>query len=377
MDVEKAYAIGSKNGMPYRAVLGWSDTGQNYYARLEADQENPETVVQFGFDRDERGNSLLMLCNHLDIEAAKLLEVEAFSIQNMENFDDGYVELRQAPRQRLVDPNSLQRLDLSSEEFFSDPGRFMSAAGTIYPDGQVPLDETPFTQDIEPPPGRQILPYEEFLRIIDYGAGTELFGEDAPIEDLEQMVADSLAELEACVCHLVEISQARQDASAETLEQQRHAAIAFTAGELVQINEGLCRTFSVERIGTIAHAYENDSATIATIYTPAEIERINRLTVALCGSKLTEFSQAIERGYDPVTGLPLGCSNPEAFRYEILATPEALYCYRLLGLSAQDAARTVYIQGTDPRYRTEDDWEFLNARSLQLRMEFQQIEERG
>ncbi|MEM6254855.1 MAG: hypothetical protein AAF821_18215 [Cyanobacteria bacterium P01_D01_bin.156] len=331
MDTEYTYPIGSNGDIPYRVVIGWSDTEQSYFSRVETDTLEPRTVWQF----EPAVTSMTPLLDVLaltQIEARKCTSIEQFELP-----EDDINALIEATRQRLVDPSEIQPLNMLDTDYAKAP---------IY--GNTP----------SPALVHQQLPFEQFLAIIDDGRSTSQFSNDAPYDDLEQMVADSLFELQTCVSYL---------STSLTNEQRCHLGLVFTACQLIQINQSLNLSFSHDRMHHIAIESESPIATLHNLFTPDEIDRINALTVSLCGSKLTDFRQALERGYDPTNGAPLDCPNPVSFNWADTVEDDAIGLYQQYGLSLDDAQHMVDIERTDPRYRAPEDWAFLESTAQRLR----------
>ncbi|MEO0375467.1 MAG: hypothetical protein AAF329_12750 [Cyanobacteria bacterium P01_A01_bin.17] len=331
MDVEKTYSLG-----PYRVVLGWTDTEQEYYGRIEP------SLIEEG-----KPYAYHLIIGHRDWAAMLAFTQEEVTRITGTDFleipESDIRELVDAPHTRLVDSSEIERLPMLDTDYAQNP---------IYGNQRSSSE--------------QHLSFEEFLAFIDDGQDSDLFSDAAAYDDLVQMVADCYSELEACVSCLKSFllmeGQEHTDDSEARRESLCQSAISFTAGQLVQTNEALFRSFPLERIGEIAHASTEDmTASVNQIYTPEELARINRVTVSLCGSKLTDFIKAVERGYDPVTGLPLECPNPESFSWAATIQEGEETLYQQSVLSEEQASRAVAIQRTDPRYREEEDWAFLEA----------------
>ena len=347
MDVEKTYQIGYADQLPVRLAIGWSDTNQEHYARIETDTTTPETLRFYSPSTDEFSYSLSILLIHLQDEILEVTGMDNFVIPS-----EDLETLQTAPRQRLVDPSEIEELDMLDTDY---------AIAPIY--GTIDISSANTTQQ---------LTFEEFLRAIDYGRDTGLFADDAPIEDLEQTVQDCYAELQTCVSGIRDFIDAFQRANAaiskETLDNQCNREVNITATLLLELNQALHMSFPRVRIQEIGAASADDTAAIDQIYTPEELERINAVTTRLCGSKLTNFYRAAQRGYDPVTGLPLECPNPESFRWEDTVDDTAVSLYQHYGLSNEEARRAIEIQRTDPRFRTEEDWILLEETRTQLKL---------
>jgi len=348
VDVEKIYPIGARDGTHYEAVIGWSDTQQEHYACIREKDNIDRIAWQYRPIQRIESSAIMSIMASVAETWTGSADQLALSLSNIQS---DLQELKEAPFQRLVDSSELENLDMLDTDY---------AKGPLYGNTVTPSSNRV-----------QQLSYEDFLQIIDYGRDTDLFTDDAALEDMEQMVRDCFAELQTCVsCLKTYIETAQQQGaniSPARLDNQCNSAISFTAGQLVQNNEALFRSFSLERISAIASAAENITAAIDQIYTPEEIERIDTVTVSLCGSKLTDFRQAIgERGYDPVTGLPLNCLNHSTFSWPETVEDDTVGLYVGYGLSDEEAERMVDIHRTDPRYRTDDDWEFLQTTAQNL-----------
>lgn len=344
MQLEKVYPIGSKDGVPYRAVLGWSDTAQEHYALIETDKESSDMFWRLPSCRDLSNLDTIVAITGSVVEA--LMEDNGRFNPSAEDI----LALQNAPLQRLVDPAEIEVLDMLDTDYAKAP---------IY--GQPAIA----------PVSRNQLPYEEFLRIIDYGRDTDLFTDDAPIQDLEQTVEDCFAELQTCVSclesYLDPAQQGNIEADKARLDRQLNGAVVFTACELVRMNEALYRDLSHERLDAIATASNDPEASLTDVFTPTEIELLDAVTTRLCGSKLSDFRKAVEqRGYNPTNGLPLNCPNPETFNWAATIPDSAEEQYRQYGLSEEDAQRAVRIQRADPRHRTEDEWTFLEEAQASL-----------
>lgn len=352
MDIEKIYPVGSKNGVPYRAVIGWSDTHQEYYACIEVEQED----VEIFWKMPSHDN-----LSSVDVIVMVVGSVVEPLMENDREFvlpTDDLRALQEAPHQVLVNPASLQRLELTDEEFFGNPGQYMDAYGTIYADGQVPPEAPPFRPDHQPNRVISYLSYEEFLCIIDG---------DTPQDEVDQAVYDSVSELNFCAETLKQLYYIDNGLLEEypgsfgTTQQRRDTLIAQTARQLIEINDTLAMVIPAERRQAIAEATFEELLHLETLFSTVEIDQINRFVHALCRTKLTDFPIAFERGFNPVNGLPLVCPNPASFSWANTVQDGAIGFYQHSGLSLEEAELAVSIQRTDPRLRTEDDWEFLQS----------------
>ena len=67
------------------------------------------------------------------------------------------------------------------------------------------------------------------------------------------------------------------------------------------------------------------------------------------------------KGYDPVTGVPIGCLSSK-FNWSASVRGEDAELYaRVLGIDMEIAKRIISIQMTDPRERTEEEWALLDS----------------
>lgn len=57
MDVEKTYAIGYVDQLPIRVAIGWSDTDQEHYARIETDTEDAK-ILRFYSSSSKAGGPI-------------------------------------------------------------------------------------------------------------------------------------------------------------------------------------------------------------------------------------------------------------------------------------------------------------------------------
>ena len=360
MDVEKTYQIGYAEQLPIRLAIGWSDTHQEHYARIETDATTPETLRSYSPSTDEFSASLSMLLVHLQDEILEVTGIDNFIIPS-----EDLEALQTAPRQVLVDPASLQRIELTDEEFFSQPGRYMDSSGHIYEDGHLPPGAQPFQQDREPIAGDGTLSFEQFADIID---------SDMPSEDVADTVSDMVCELSFCAETLTQLDMIEKGFMADwrntfgSIQERRDTVIAQTAKEMVAMNYSLAMAFPAQRRAAIMAASFGELLHIDTLFETDEIEQIDATVETLCGSKLTTFQQAVARGYNPVNGLPVNCPNPESFRWENTIDDNAVALYQQYGLSEEETQHVVAVQRTDPRYRAEEDWTLLEETRAQLQL---------
>lgn len=345
MDTDYTYPIGSNGDIPYRVVIGWSDTEQSYFARIETNTLEPITVWQF----EPAPTSPHPL---LDILAlAQIKSSEHTGIEQLEWPIDDIQALQDAPYQRLVDSAEIEHLGMLDTDYAQAP---------IYGN----TSQTPV---------REFIPFNQFLDTIENVGDSARFSDGAPNEDIQQMISDSFLELKTCVsCLRTALENIPQG---QTVDGVCNGTLLFTACELVRINESLYSEFSGGRLTEIAIASESAASTIEGIFTPEEISLINTLTVSLCGSKLTDFTQALERCYDPTTGLPLDCPDPASFNWADTVEDDAIGLYQQYGLSLDDAQHMVNIELTDPRYRDPEAWAFLESTAQRLRAIREQMHE--
>ena len=360
MDVEKTYQIGYVEHLPVRLAIGWSDTNQEHYARIETDTTTPETLRFYSPSTDEFSASLSMLLVHLQDEILEVTGMDDFVIPS-----EDLETLQTAPRQVLVDPASLQRIELTDEEFFSQPGRYMDSSGRIYEDGHLPPGAQPFQQDREPIAGDGTLSFEQFADIID---------SDMPPEDVADALSDMVSELSFCAETLIQLDSIEKGLIADwrntfgSVQERRDTVIAQTAKEMVAMNYSLAMAFPAQRRGAIMSASFGELLHIDTLLEAEEIDQIDATVEALCGSKLTVFQRAVGRGYNPVNGLPINCPNPESFRWGNTIDDNAVALYQQYGLSHDAAQRAVEIQQTDPRHRSDTDWRLIEEIRTQLQL---------
>ncbi|NEP19615.1 MAG: hypothetical protein F6J97_22445 [Leptolyngbya sp. SIO4C1] len=298
MDTEKQYRIGE-----HRLVLGWCDTEQSYYARIETDQEKPEILWTLADPRD-RLNQLL-----------QFISINLRTVTGLENFQlstEDQTALQEAPDCIRIDPAQLQRLDILDTDYV-----------------QVPAWVTD--------------PYFEQPDIV---------------EEVDTLCQDRLA---ACVARLVELQHIEHSGEPlddyGSVDDSRNRAIAETAVFLAETG----RLLSDERLQVLSSTPFDNLWHISELFMEAEIEDIDGFTCDLCRSRLSDFPKAIQRGYDPTTGLPLSYAEADGFSWaNTVPPPSAASLYQQYGFSEEAAWQLVHIQRTDPRDRTEQDWAFLS-----------------
>lgn len=339
MDTEYSYPLTSNDGILCRAIIGWSDTAQEYYACIETNTEYSD--ILWKHPPNENTSDIRLIAQSLINAAVSLTLDKEFQLCS-----EDIETLFSAPRQRLVAAAEIEHLNMLDTDYAKAP---------FY--GSTHSTEAVHHQ----------IPFDQFLDIIDGGRNIGLFRQQEQIDDLEeindleQMVTDSFFELQTCVSCL------RQALDYSTTADQRcEHILLFTVCELIRINESLNCSFSSDRIHAVAIASESTTDTINDVFNSEEIDRVNTLTVSLCGSKLTDFKQAIERGYDPTTGLPLDCPTPQSFNWAATVGEDAVELYQQYGLSLDDAQHMVDIERTDPRYREPEAWAFLETTAQRL-----------
>lgn len=318
MDVEMIYPHG-----PYRIVLGYSDEKQEHFARIETNANEPEVQWEYQTPPGISGSSAVLMLGDAQEAARSIIGLEHFEI---DAYDSD--QLKNAPYSRQVNPGELVRIDALDTDYLAGFDQYTSAIDDALPE----------------------------------------------LEDAEQERADCMTLLQVCVEMLSEL-QPLQHIREEDLnhtrafvETQKDNAIAITAWELVMSSYELATTTGAgSRRADDVVTSGQEPWDINDLFREEEIVQIDSFTHNLCGSRLTDFPQAVlERGYDPTTGLPLDCQNPESFSWEqsIPDNIEALYIQ--YGMADEDASRAVTIQRTDPRDRSDDDWTFLEATVLDM-----------
>lgn len=342
MNVEKTYPIGASiDGTYYQAVIGWSDTHQEYYARLETEAEEPDVYREYRPSIDGFDYSLTILLAHLQFEVSDSTGKADFVLS-----DEDIQALSAAPRQRLVDPSELIRIDVLDTDYAADPSEYVDPhSGYIFQRGRSAERQ-------------EIVPYQEFLNTIE---------SDVTEERVSQAVYNSISELNFCTDVLLRLNRIELgldddwSQSIGTVQQRRETVIAQTARQITAMNDKLAMAMSSERRAAIASPSFEELLNIHTLLEPQEVDLIDTATEPLCGTKLTGFELAIARGYHPVTGLPLECRNSETYSWEAAVSDSAVDLYAAYGMSEEEAGRVVAIQRTDPQYRGTDDWAFLEG----------------
>ncbi|NEP18713.1 MAG: hypothetical protein F6J97_17740 [Leptolyngbya sp. SIO4C1] len=297
MDTEKQYRVGE-----HRLILGWRDTEQFYYARIETEQDKPDSLWTLAEPRDKL-NQLLQFAS---INLRSVTGLETFQLSA-----EDWAALQEAPDCIRIDPAQLQRLDILDTDYV-----------------QVPDWVTD--------------PY---------------FEQPGIAEDIDTLCQDRLA---ACVARLVELQHIEHSGEPlddyGSVEDSRNRAIAETAAFLAETS----RLLSDERLQVLSSIPFDNLWHISELFTEAEIEDIDGFTCDLCRSRLSDFPKAIQRGYDPTTGLPLSFAESEGFSWDNTTPSSAASLYQQYGFSEEAAWQLVHIQRTDPRDRTEQDWAFLS-----------------
>lgn len=309
VNVEKIYQIGEKDDVPYRAVVGWSDTQQAYYACIETDSE----------------------------------------------LSDIFWKL--PPRIGLTDVDTIMAITGSVVEALTkEAGRFYPAAEDI-----AILQQAPRQREVDP---SELIPID----MLDTDYAAKLAAEDTLALAEEQMVC--MQSLTYCVSMLRDLQQreAIDDAyDIGSFTERRSTILAQTAADLVLYVEELNQAISGVSIHNLASSDHTELWDYDALLMPQEIERIDDYVQSLCDSRLTGFPQAISRGYNPVTGLLLDCPNPEAFTWEeMVRSAESMALYEAHGLLPEQARQVVEVQCTDPRYRSVEEWALLEETGAQL-----------
>ena len=318
MNVEAIYPVND-----CRVVLNWHDATQQYDARIETDSPEPAVLWQYQPPENDEYDALLGMLALTQIKVQELTGLEKFEVSEYDLH-----QLRGAPTAIQIDPATLPpRIETLDTDYLANFAQYEAAIDDAWPEQ----------------------------------------------EDMEQEVSDSMALLQECVEILLQLQRIENGEEADlqhhhgTVDSRRANVIAITAQELTTTNYELTTMIRTEpRLIGGAIAAREEPWDINDLFNTREIALINTCTYSLCGSWLTDFPKSIARGFSPLTGLPLQCPNPEIFSWRSSIPDNSEALYRRLGLSDYAARRIVDIQRTDPRYRQEEDWEFLEATRQQL-----------
>ena len=303
MHIQKRYPVGDA----YRAIVGWSDRNHGfYYGRIEQLHILDEPY-QFRELSGLREFSPML-------EFLQTAANELASITNFELPESDLLELQQAPIQA------------------AEP-----AQPPLYPLNMLDTD------------------YAEMVRRDAVAA--------------QQTLHNTLA---FCVDVLEGLRNQCDDDSANfiegTVEQRVSDILARTAIELVQQTPELFELVDWEQLAVLTSALESDELlSYSNLFGPMQITDIDRYVQNHCRSPLTNFPKAVlARGYDPTSGVPLDCPNPETYDLTALFPyPETETLYELY-MSPDEASVTARIQRLDPRDRTESAWTFLEEHAAAL-----------
>lgn len=325
MDVQKTYPINDD----FHIILGWSDREQHYHGRLEG------LHIQEGVPYEYRILHGYQDFNEM-LEQARIDVVEMTGVEWFEVPAEDISEFQQAPT--INSEPTLYPINMLDTEYAA-----MLAAQTSQP----PL----------PPPS-----FEQFLTAI--GHDTQQYSDDAELEDLAQEQADALAELELCVFHLEALREGEQglienDRPDMTVEARQRNIVAQTAAMLASNVYAIAVELRNETFTTMANSEGIEHWDIDTLLDDRELALIDAYCENLCGSRLSAFIKSVERGFNPVNGVPLSCRNPAAYdQAALFPSPDTEQLYEQY-MSPQEAAETARIQRLDARQRTEGEWAYL------------------
>jgi len=318
MDVEMVYTEG-----PCRIVVGYSDDKQEHYGWIESDAIEPEVLWAYQVPSGFSHHNVLDMLTHTQRAARRLIGIEHFEL-------DAYDmdQLTRAPQSRQVDSTELIPIDALDTDYLAGFTQFEMAIDDALPE----------------------------------------------LEDVELETADCMALLRDCVETLSQLQRIEIGEEENLLnnhvsiEVQKTNAVAVAALELVSNSYELATSMNIDSRPILeVIALRLEPWNISDLFNGEEIIQIDSFTQNLCGSRLTQFPQAVERGYDPTTGLPINCRNPETFSYETVVLPGTEVFYEHFGLSHEEALRVADIQRTDPRYRAEEDWDYIEAMTLRMK----------
>ena len=316
MDLERVFPVGSKDGVPCRAVLGWSDTQRQYYACIETDVEFSDIFWKLPPDPGLSDVNTIMAITDSVVEALTGEE------GRLNPSTEDITALQEAPSQRLVDPSTIVRLDM--------------------------LDT-------------------------DYAA--QLAADEASASETEESIC--MATLNYCVEVLSEIQQREnnQELYAEgSFIERRSTILAQTIADMVPNIEALGDAISDASAHRLATGDYTQLWSLESVVTAEEMTVVDRYVQSLCGSALSGFELAVSRGYNPVDGRYLDGIEP--YGVSQAAQHSGVWEAMLQGnvLSHEDAARFNTMVRGDPRNRNEDDWQFLGNVAEQLAIQAQHIE---
>lgn len=317
MDVEIVYSHGL-----YRIVLGFFDKKQEHFARIETDSTDPKVQWEYKASEKSLGFDVLGMLSHTQKAARSLTGIEYFEV---DNYDMN--QLIKAPHSRQVSPAELTHIEALDTDYLAGFDLYTAAIDEVLPE----------------------------------------------LSDEQVETAESTALLRECVQTLYQLQQIENCELADlqhsygTVEARKASTVAVTALELVTNCYGLATSMAIDS-RAIADEIVSEQIPwqISDVFNEQEIAQIDSFTENLCGSQLSQFQKAVERGYDPTTGLPLDCQNPETFSWAQTVPNGAEALYIQNGMTEVNASRMIFVQQTDPRDRSDNDWNFLKSMTLYM-----------
>lgn len=349
MDIENTYTVKS-----FQVTIGWSDENRQFYAEL----------VDTSCPVDEKPTRDLL---KTPTDCLRMLDWLSETLEQ----HTGVVEFYPPHHDivKLMDAPLLQTQPLAVEDFLANPGQYMDATGTLYPDGR-PATVAPFLQDrdIETAMEGPELSFERFLEFIE--SAPSLWTQDHNREDVRQEVTDAINELHSCV-DILDGWQEAEDAGITseiegTLAERQSDILSRTAIHLiVKINplSGILEPSEMTRFAAVSQA--DTLLSYEDLFSEEQRAAIDALTTSLCRAPLSGFPQAVARRYSPVDGRTFGTAPNASSPESLFPGPETERLYEQF-MSAEEAAETARIQRRDPRDRREEDWAYLAERHKTL-----------
>lgn len=319
MDVEKIYPIGSRDNTPYKAIIGWSDTQQDYYACIQADTETEDITWRYW---PTRGVDASVIMN-ITASVVEAWTGESDQLEpTLETIQADIQALNDAPNQRQVDPSEIVRVDMLDTDWVR----------------QVQI-------------------------------------ENAVARELERNVC--IEYLDYCVDVLAGVQRRennQESYSIESFDERRSTIMAQTVASMVEHAGVLNDVISEASALNLASGDYTQLWSLESMLTAEDMATIDQYTQSICGTALSAFPTAVSRGYNPTNGTHInGLSSIDKFVDAHGFSAFTLWPHHG-EVPPEDRERFDNIILADPRNRSEEDWQFVDAVIEQLALRAQEIE---